>query len=818
MPELEAYKDKRDFSKTPEPVANSPSTGEGNRFVVQKHWARREHYDFRIEVGNVLVSWAIPKKPVEDPEIKRLAVKTEDHPLNYIHFEGTIPKGNYGAGTVMVWDYGYYYSDKNRSVMSAEEVKNMLQEGTVKIHLQGRKLNGVYILVKINKSKKDEWLFMKAKDQKPDDDADRSALTGKTMEEIATGTVGQNPDTNKDDTNKDDKNKNEKNQDSARKLDFPGFISPMLASPIEKAFSDQNWIYELKIDGYRIVSTKNNRNINLFSRNGNDFNQKYSNIREELQQLKANFIIDGEVSYWVDGKADFQKLQDNYSRQENLHYFAFDILWLNGHDLSSLPLIKRKELLKTLLTDAGTHIHYLEHIEKEGEKFFHEIEDQELEGIIAKRKDSHYHPGWRSGEWLKIKTTQRQEMVICGYVKSGKSDREFRSLLCAVSSHGKFVYTGKVGTGFSQAKQKQIMKLLSAYITEEAVVENPPTDKDITWLKPEVVCEVKFTEWTADGVMRHPVFIALREDKTPEQIKIIKPRKGHSPKKKISLSNPDKLFWPEEKILKKDVFSYYESIADVILPYLKDRPQSLYRTPDGIQNKGFFQKNMRDAPEWVKTISVESGSGKDIEYLLCQDIDTLLYMVNLGCIEINPWNALFPRLAYPDLMVFDLDPLDIEFAVVIDVAVEFRELFEKLEMPSFIKTSGGRGLHIYVPVKPYYTHKQVQNFARTLEMHVHKKMKKYTSLERSPSRRKGKIYLDYLQNGRGKTMASVYSLRPRPGAPVSMPLHWDDLDRNLDPVDFNIHSAPGMLAQQEDPWEGMLHSGVDLQEIIREME
>ena len=816
MPDnLEKYNKKRNFSNTPEPAGNSKDLGEGNRFVIQRHMARREHYDFRLEMGNVLVSWAIPKKPVSDPEVKRLAVKTEDHPLDYIHFEGIIPEGNYGAGTVMVWDYGYYYSAEDRSVLSKKDMGNMLHKGKLKLFLQGQKLKGMYNLIKVKKSEKDEWLFMKSKADKNADKMERSALTGRSMEEITLG--GKTPNRGREKGVDADREEKE-NVAFAKKIDFPGFIPPMLATPVEGSFSDQNWIFEFKLDGYRVISAKNNEGIHLYSRNGNDYDEKYSLIRDELRNLNANFITDGEVCYMVNGRPDFQKLQNNYSRKDKLHYYAFDLLWLNGHDLKNLPLIKRKELLKELLSDPGSHIHYLDHIEKEGENFFREVEEKELEGIIAKRKDSKYHPAWRSDEWLKIKTVHRQEMVICGYIESDKSDREFKSILCAVSSNNKFVYTGKVGTGFKQSKQKQIMKLLSDLTADKPTVKNPPDDQNIIWVKPELVCEVKFTEWTGDKVMRHPSFIGLREDKSPEQIKIQRSRKVPSMNRKITLSNPDKVFWPEEGITKRDIYNFYESIADVILPYLKNRPQSLYRTPDGIEKKGFFQKNMEDlAPEWAETVIVERKNDKDIEYLLCQDVDTLLFMVNLGCVELNPWNAVLPDLDHPDLMVFDLDPLDIDFSAVIDVAGVFRDLFEKLGIPSFCKTSGGRGLHIYVPIEPNYTHRQIQNFARTLMVHVHKKTRKITSLERSPSKRKGKIYLDYLQNGKGKTMASVYSLRPRPGAPVSTPIKVEELNKDLDPFDFNIHSIPGRIEMEGDIWEGLFDSRIDLKVITDNM-
>ncbi len=816
MSALDAYKNKRDFSQTPEPAGDSSSHRRGNRFVIQKHMARREHYDFRIEVGDVLVSWAIPKQPVTDPEKKRLAVKTEDHPLEYIHFEGTIPKGNYGAGTMMVWDYGYYYSADDGSLLSDDDMAHMLQTGKVKLHLQGQKLKGSFSLVKISKSEKEEWLFMKNKSEQDIDYSARSALTGRTMEEIemANATVA----TEKE---KKDSTAESKNQESpiAHKKDFPGFVSPMLATPVEDAFSDKEWIYELKLDGYRLIAARQNGSITLYSRNGNDYSEKFPLVAQELKNLKADFVVDGEICYMVNDRPDFQKLQNDNSRQDQLHYYVFDILWLNGHDLKDLPLIKRKELLETLLAKPGKHIHYLEHIDHEGEKFFNKIREKNMEGIIAKNKASTYHPGWRSAEWLKIKNVQRQEMIICGFIASGKNDREFRSLLCGVHAGEKLIYTGKVGTGFSQQKQKNIMKLLSGLIIPEAPVENPPNEQGITWVKPELVCEVKFTEWTNEKVMRHPSFIALRNDKTPRQVQFATPIKTPPSKSRVTLSNPGKIFWPEEKIRKRDVFIYYESIAPVILPYLRNRPQSLYRTPDGIGSKGFFQKNVEDlAPRWAETVTLGSDDDKTIEYLLCQDIDTLLFMVNLGCIEINPWNAAMPQPDNPDLMVFDLDPLDIDFSAVTDVALEFRKLFDQLKMPSFCKTSGGRGLHIYIPIQPDYSHRQIQNFAKTLEMHVHKTTRSITSLERSPSKRKGKIYLDYLQNGKGKTMASVYSIRPRPGAPVSTPLLWEEVNQDLDPLDFNIHTVPERIQQCGDPWKELLTTKTDLKQIISRMQ
>jgi bifunctional non-homologous end joining protein LigD len=815
MGALENYNDKRDFSKTPEPPGNGPCKGEGNRYVIQRHMARREHYDFRLEVGNVLVSWAIPKKPVSDPEIKRLAVKTEDHPLDYFNFEGNIPKGNYGAGSVMVWDYGYYYSQKNGDEIPEEEAKEMIKRGSIKVKLVGMKLKGDYKLVKIKSSDKNEWLFMKGKEKPPENFQERSALTGRTMEQIA-----EEKEEKKENIETETHNEIEADYEGksfAIKTEFPGFISPMLATPVEKAFSDINWIYEFKLDGYRLISTRYQNEVRIFSRNGHDFNKKYPIIAKELKQIKAEFVADGELCYMKNDRPDFQKLQNDTSDHDNIHYYVFDLLWLNGHDLRDVPLLKRKAVLAQLLSDSPEHIHYLDHIKEKGEVFFDKIQKENLEGILAKKYNSSYYSNYRSGEWLKIKTSLRQEMVIVGYAKSDKTDREFRSLLCAVSTENGYKYTGKVGTGFNQQLQQQILEKLSKIELKEAPVENPPSGKGIIWVKPGYICEVRFSEWTGDNIMRHPSFIALRSDKKPEEIKIRKPEKL-SVRRKFTLSNPDKIFWPKEKIRKKDVYNYYESISEIILPHLINRPQSLYRTPDGITKKGFFQKNMEElAPAWAETVKVAKDESRSIEYLLCQDTDTLLYMVNLGCIELNPWSASVPDLEHPDLMIFDLDPVEVEYKILIDVAIEFRDLFEKLSIPAYCKTSGSRGLHIYIPVKPEYSYKQVQNFVRIIQSHVHKKMPGYTSFERSPSKRTGKIYLDYLQNGKGKTMSSVYSLRPREGATVSTPIKWEELNYDLKPSHFNIDSVPGRIEKFGDIWGDMLEEKVDLKKILEQI-
>ena len=822
MEKLAEYNKKRNFEKTPEPSPRPVEYEEQNRFVVQHHMARREHYDFRLQVGDVLVSWAIPKKPVYDPEVKRLAIKVEDHPLSYIHFEGNIPKGNYGAGTVMVWDIGYYYLDEEKKFPSTGEMKKRIAKGSLKLYLQGAKLKGYFNLVKSNDKNKEEWFFMKAAGKSEETDFESlSALSGRSMNEIAGSTAVWDSTGEKEETvNKvEEQEELPQSMQQKKKTTFPGFIKPMLATLTDKPFTKDNWIFDLKYDGYRVIAARQNGKPILYSRNGNDFSDRFALIAEELKTINASFIIDGEVCFMEnDQSMSFQKLQNKENEPDKLHYYVFDLLWLNGYDTTSFAQTERKKLLAILLKNAPEHIHYVDHIEKNGEAFFAEVEKKQLEGIIAKRADAKYHPGNRSDDWLKIKTGHRQEMIICGYMPSDKNSREFGSLLCCVNENEKLIYTGRVGTGFTEKLQIELIEKLKKIKTTKIPVANPPDIKNIKWVKPELTCEVKFSSWTKDKIMRHPSFIGLRSDKKPEEIHIEKPVSPVESGSKVSLTNLDKVFWPEQGLTKGDVIDYYSQISEYILPYLKDRPQSLYRTPNGMEGKGFFQKNMQNqAPGWAETLTLDNSRGGTIEYLLCQNRDTLLYMANLGCIEINPWSSSIPDLDKPDFMIFDLDPVEIGFDKVILIALEFKKLFDQLSMPAYCKTSGSRGLHIYVPVQQKYTYPQVQNFVKIFEKHIHNQYKDLTSFERSPSKRKGKIYLDYLQNAKGKTMSSVYSLRPRPGAPVSAPVHWDEVKRGLTPDKFNLQNMRERLKKEGDLWNGIFDNRVDLGNIVEIM-
>lgn len=815
MDTLSEYAQKRKFEDTPEPEDTVHEPEEKNRFVIQKHRARREHYDFRLQVGDVLVSWAIPKQPVDDPEIKRLAIKVEDHPLSYIHFEGIIPKGNYGAGAVMVWDIGYYYID-GRNFPTVEAMQHKIRKGALKLYLQGAKLKGYFNLVERKGSANNEWFFMKAgHDAEESAFEDKSALTGRSIEEIA-GT-----DTRGDIDNQGEKKLSEipGRTASAPRLDFPGYIQPMLASLTDRPFSKSDWLYELKLDGYRVIAAKNGEQADLFSRNGNSFTHTYSTIANELSRLNADFIIDGEVCHKGGESTDFQKLQNSTLRQDNLHYYVFDIVWLNGHDLKMVPLIERKRLLNVLLADPPAHVHFHEYAENDGIAFFDEVRKKRLEGMIAKRGASRYFPGNRSKDWLKVKTGYRQEMLICGYISSEKPGRHFSSLLCAVYEAGSLVYTGRVGTGFNEETMQDIMQKLDALKTDEIDLENAPSEKNIHWVRPQLIGEVKFANWTNDGIMRHASFVGLRTDKNPEQIQFEQAVEPVMSTTNVKFTNLAKIFWPEESYTKEDVIAYYRDIAKVILPYLKNRPQSLYRTPNGIIETGFFQKNVKEiAPDWAQTIEIANSKGEVIEYLLCQDEDTLLYMANLGCIEINPWSSSLPNLERPDFMIFDLDPIDVEMSKVVYLALEFKKLFDQLGLPAYCKTSGSRGLHLYVPVQQKYSYSQVQNFVRLIETHIHLHNKELTSLERSPSVRKGRIYLDYLQNARGKTMASVYSLRPRPGAPVSAPVEWEELNADFDPGKFTLRTMRRRLESKGDLWQGIFDRRADMRKVLAAFE
>ena len=864
---LEKYNKKRDFSKTREPKGIKKTSKGKLSFVIQKHAASRLHYDFRLEIDGVLVSWAVPKGPSANPSDKRLAVQTEDHPMDYFDFEGTIPKGEYGGGTVMVWDYGTYRPENPEKTISQDNkiMKKQLADGAIKITIEGKKLSGAWHLVEM-KGKDNLWLLMKSKDEfsgtnvKFDENSAISGLDFKGIEKNgAVYSSEKGKKLSKTEIEKEEKKDPEKKKprqtlirneadfsaedlvDAEKIKSFPKDWRPQLATLAEEPFDNENWLFENKFDGYRALAQIQKNKVNLISRNGISFNTKYVAVAKTLKNIKDDVILDGEVVVEdTKGKSHFQWLQhfDENPEKGKLKFYVFDLLYFNGYDLRQLELQLRKKILKAILPKSDTIV-FSSHTVGRGKETFEAIQKLGGEGIIAKKITSKYHQNQRTKDWLKIKTIKQQEMVIGGFTEPQGSRNGLGALLCGYFDGNEFIYSGKVGTGFDDATLKELRSKLDKMERKTSPFKTAPKFPATHWVTPELVAQLKFTEWTDSGSMRHPVFLGLREDKkahevsreketpTKEAVKELqskaaktdKPEKTKImdiPESKTEFSNLDKIFWPKEKYTKGDVIAYYDTVAEYILPYLKDRPESLRRTPNGITKDGFFQKNVEgQVPDWIKTRKLKSKSNDEtITYLLCQDKDTLLFLANWGCIEINPWSSRVGTLNNPDYIIFDLDPNEAGMEKIIKTALTLKEILDSLQVPAYLKTSGGKGLHVFIPILPKYTYNQTRTFSHIVSQMVLKKLPDIVSLERSPSKRKGKVYLDYLQNGKGKTMASIYSLRPRENATVSTPLEWEEIDSKLDFSNFNIKTVPVRLKEKGDLWKNFFKESIDLKSIL----
>ena len=888
---LKKYVSKRDFSKTTEPKSGKSSDRNKLHFVIQKHDASRLHYDFRLEMEGVLKSWAVPKGPSTDPKTKRLAMMVEDHPYDYKDFEGIIPQGEYGGGTVIVWDEGTYEPIETIKGKKAQEkhLLKQLNEGSLKIKLNGEKLNGEFALVKTHGMGENGWLLIKHKDDyastKDITKEDKSVLSGKTIEKMEKTSdkvwkAGKEQKIKPENKNPGPKVKKEtkpvgddKSIDvkailkKAPKSAMPKNIKPMLATLVDEPFDDPNWQYEVKWDGYRALAFINKGKVELFSRNNKSFNEKFYPIYDLLNEWKINAVLDGEILVLNDkGISNFGSLQNWRSEADGeLVFYVFDILWYEGKNLMEIPLDERQAILNDVLPTDDDRVRLGKVFKASGVDFFDAAQRMGLEGIIAKKTDSTYVPDRRSKEWLKIKVHKRQEVVIAGFTKNADTSKSFSSLLLGVYEKGKLQYVGKVGTGFSDKLQKTMMEQFKPIIVDKSPFEsipdvnkpsrfrpNPPKAK-ATWLKPELVCEVAFTEVTEDGVFRHPSFQGMRVDKKASEVvrevempveKIIDETKERSPheqaikapegKQPKTLLNPkdetqvrkikghelkftnlSKIYWPEDKVTKRDMFNYYYQVAEYILPYLKDRPQSLNRFPGGIHGPGFYQKDVKGkAPDWVETFPYETSEGEKKEYLVGTDEASLLWMASLGCIEMNPWFSRVKSPDHPDYCVIDLDPDKQTFDQVVEAALETKKVLDAIDVPSYCKTSGSTGMHIYIPLNAKYDYDQSQMFAKIIVSLVHKQIPEYTSLERMISARKGKMYLDFLQNRPGATIAGPYSLRPKVGATVSMPLHWDEVKPGLKMKDFNIFNAVDRLKVEGDLFKGVLGKGIDLKKAI----
>ncbi|MGO4912878.1 DNA ligase D [Leeuwenhoekiella sp. W20_SRS_FM14] len=797
---LKKYNDKRNFEKTPEPEGTL-NEEHLNRFVIQVHKASRLHFDLRLEIDGVLKSWAIPKGPSLNIKDKRLAIQTEDHPVSYLTFEGEIPKGNYGAGKMKIWDSGFF--EFNNTGPSTSD--QLFKKGDLKLTFFGAKIKGAFALVRIKDPKKNnQWLLIKKQDA--------YATELHYSIELPDFALPQ-----------------KQPIPATREIKIDQQVKPMLATPAKEIFNSPDWIYEIKWDGYRLVSYVNEGNVILQSRNGQSYNEKFSLIAEELHALPQNVILDGElVILEENGLPNFQKLQ-NYERGKTkgvLRYYVFDIVYLDGYDMQQLPLIDRKSFLPELLQGLD-HCVYCDHIEGMGTMFYNKAIASGVEGVIAKKKDSNYYPGLRFEHWLKIKNIESDEFLICGYTSPLNKNDHFGSLILGNYKEGNLSYAGNCGSGFSNAEKKELLSKFKLYEISSSPFNQKVSLKgrEAHWMKPHFVCEVKYMEKTQTGLLRHPVFKGLRFDKMVDEVsqpKVLKSLKTNDSTDvdsvleigsvKVPISNVNKVYWPEKGFLKYDLIDYYLKISDYILPYLVDRPQNLHRHPNGIKESGFYQKDNEYLPEWVESKAIYSKSvDKKINYLLCQNEATLIYMANLGCIEINPWNSRISTLDHPDYGVIDLDPSKKNtFEQVIETAQAVNEVLKIADIPGYCKTSGSTGLHVYIPMGGNYTYEEVRNFIKLLCLYVNEMLPEITSLDRSLKTRGDKIYLDYLQNRKGQTLAAPYCVRPKVGATVSTPLAWEEVKTGLSIEEFNMKSVINRFSEKGDLFMGVLKAGIDM--------
>lgn len=847
MARLDEYQRKRRFDRTPEPAGpvpaeKGPAPSSENTFVVQKHAARRLHYDFRLAINGTLKSWAVPKGPSLSSADKRLAVQTEDHPLEYGGFEGKIPEGNYGAGTVMVWDRGTFATEGHL------DAARQLQRGEIKFNLNGEKLRGSFVLVKLRNSEKgNEWLFIKHKDAAEDpawnvDEHDGSVLTGRTLEEIKE----ESPPKRKPSPMQADE------LSGARKTGMPSRLEPMLATLGDHPFSDPNWLFEIKWDGVRALAWISPGALTLRSRASVDITKRYPELASLPEALAVRqAILDGEiVALDSTGHSDFQLLQERmHVRAPSEHlvsqipvvYFAFDVLYCDGYDLRQAPLFERKQLLQRLLHTSEC-FRYSDHQLERGKELFELARKNGLEGIIAKRTDSSYVSD-RSANWVKLKVTNTIDAVVGGWTAARTSAIPFGSLLLGLYQGKKLRFIGHVGSGFDAKKLDEISGKLKSLASPTCPFETvPETNEKPSWVTPSLVARVKFSGWTQERSLRHPVFLALREDAQPADCQwdtevapaatnpavVRAPEvvgrvlnttaqveaelfKGHAETvtteldgKRFRLSNLNKIYFPESGYTKRDLLAYYYRMADSILPFLRERPLVLRRYPDGIKGQAFFQKDLREGiPEWFKTVPVDSeGLGKEIHYATADDRASLLFLTSLGCIDHNPWSSRYSDLDHPDYFFFDLDPSEgTDFSVAVTIARALHEKLEELRVTSFLKTSGATGIHIYVPVEPVYTYEQLRTFAEIVARTVTSEHPSLVTNERSIARRPvGRVLIDVQQNAHGRPLAAPYSVRAFPKAPVSAPILPRELRTKLRPETINIRTIFARLKEKGDLW------------------
>jgi bifunctional non-homologous end joining protein LigD len=844
---LASYRAKRALERTPEPAGSLSKTPAeaGGLFVVHKHAARHLHFDLRLEMEGVLRSWAVPKGPSFDTADKRLAVLVEDHPLEYGDFEGLIPEGNYGAGAVIIWDRGRWEP--------VEDPLAGLAKGKLLFDLHGVKLRGRWTLVKLKKGEK-EWLLIKERDAYAVASApppwEESVLSGLTVEDLK---AGRGPaDGIREDLERLGAPKREVRAEA-------GHI--MLAEQREQPFTDAGWLFELKLDGYRLLAARENAGARLISRNGNDLSSSFPEVIRALTALPVSrFLLDGEVvSLDETGRPNFQRLQQRAKLtravdirraivENPVTFFAFDLLGFEGFDLRPLALAARKEVLRKFLPQGGL-IRFLDHFEGEGEVLYEQIQRLGLEGIVAKKSDSTYRSG-RSAAWLKIRTRRTDDFVVVGFTAPKGTRAGFGALHLAQYVNGQLTYSGRAGSGFSDHQLAEVHAELDAMRREGAACGGPvPKERGTTWTEPRLVCEVEFTQWTEEGLLRQPVFLRFRDDKRPEDciggaggpwgggaavgpdeptevvIPSDEPERSvgkarnllrEPPKavdRQVSFTNLKKVFWPDEGYTKGDLIDYYRSVGRWILPYLADRPVVLTRYPDGIQGKSFFQKDAPGfVPDWVRTERMWSEQAeREIDYFVCEDESGLLYVVNLGSIPLHVWASRTSSIDRPDWCVLDLDPKGAPFAHVVQVARATHDLCEDIGLPAFVKSSGSSGLHLLIPLSGQCSYEEARSLGELLARVVVAELPEVSTITRQVSRRDGKVYLDYLQNGAGRLLVAPFSVRPLAGAPVSVPLRWDEVNDELDIRSFTIETVPARMRDlKRDPLRAVLTTDPDL--------
>ncbi len=836
---LKEYAHKRHFDKTPEPKPAEPAkkgTGRGGFFCVQRHDATRLHYDFRLEVNGVLVSWAVPKGPSLDPARKALAMKVEDHPFDYGTFEGNIPEGNYGAGSVMLWDKGTY------EVLGEPSAQEQLDRGDFKFELHGAKLNGAFAIVHMKHAGKgNEWLLIKKKDDFviPGYDINEfswSVATKRTQDEIA-GNVDP---------------VNVADLPGARKAPAPAHLEPMLATAVTKPPTGSHWLYEIKWDGVRALCLVKNGSVEIHSRRGNRCEKQYPELQILAAQVDAKTAwLDGEICVLDDqGRARFEMIQPRISvkgeavarlaETNPATLFVFDVLYVDGYDVRSVPLEDRKRLLSSLVTP-NQQIRISEAFETDGEHMFEAAREMGLEGILAKNRRSTYEPS-RSTCWLKLKVLNEQEFVIAGFTK-GERDY-FGALVLGIQENGKLRHTGQVGTGFDQKLMKDIYMRLKPLITKSSPFENKPKIKDglknVTWVRPELVCQVRFLEWTQDGILRAPVFVGLRDDKAPaevlrEEAPDSETRSGNNTRSldlsgreatvevdghRLKFTNLDKVYFPRDGWKKRDLLEFYDRVSPYLLPHLRDRPLSMKRYPNGIADEYFFQKNASSHfPRWMHCEPItEHHPPKINHYPVANDRASLLYLVNLGCIDHNPWMSRVGHLDRPDWVLLDLDPVEASFDQLVEAALLIREVLAELGLKGYPKTTGGDGIHVYVPVEPIYTYDQVRSFAEIIShLTLDREPNLFTTPRSVGKRKKGRVYFDYLQIGTGKTISAPYVVRPHEGAPVATPLDWKEVKRGVKPEDFRIDNTIPRFERLGDLFAPVLSGGQKLEDALERL-